>query len=212
MPRRLWLGLLAIFALLWWFGHKGFEPAVATRSGGSVVCATPPGFEDPDQPLQSSVSSQMSPFRLGSATVTPLAGFSLQATVLSRENYSFGRESDFSPTDLALGWGPMKDPDIARKLDVSQSGRWYRYRWNSDGPPIPLPDIISHSANMHMVPADATVADSLAQVRNGETVRLAGWLVRIDGDDGWHWQSSLSRDDSGDGACELVYVCSIERR
>ncbi len=212
MSRRLWLGLLAIFALLWWFGHRSFTPAVATRSGSSVVCVTPPAFDDPDLPLQSPVSGQMSPFRLDNATVTPLAGLSLQATVLSRENYSFGRESDYSPTDLALGWGPMKDIGIARKLDVSQSGRWFHYSWGSEGPPVPLSDIISHSSNMHMVPADAAVADSLAHVRTGETVRLAGWLVRIDGDDGWHWQSSLSRDDSGDGACELVYVCSIERR
>lgn len=212
MPRRVWLGVVAIFALLWWFGHKGFEPAIATRSGASIVCATPPGFTDPDQPLQSPVGDGMSPFRLAKATVTPLAGFSLQATVLSRENYSLGREAEYSPTDLALGWGPMKDIGIARKLDVSQGGRWFHFRWGAEGPPIPLSEIIRHSANMHMVPADAAVADSLAQIRAGDTVRLAGWLVRIDGDDGWHWQSSLSRDDNGDGACELVYVCSIERR
>ncbi len=23
---------------------------------------------------------------------------------------------------------------------------------------------------------------------------------------GWHWRSSLTRDDTGPGACELVYV------
>ena len=212
MSRRLLLSLLAVFALLWWFGHRSFTPVAATRSGNSVVCATPPGFSDPDEPLQSPASDQMSPFRFGKATVTSLAGLSLQATVLSRENYSFGRESDYSPTDLALGWGPMKDIGMARKLEISQGGRWLHYRWGSDGPPIPLSEIISHVANMHMVPADAAVADALAHVRAGDTVRLAGWLVRIDGDDGWHWQSSLSRSDDGDGACELVYVCSIERR
>jgi hypothetical protein len=212
MPRWLWLGLLATIAGLWWFGHRGFSPAIATRSGSNVVCATPPGYDDPDQPLQSPVGGRMSPFRMGSTTVTPLAGFSLQATVLSREDYSFGREADFSPTDLALGWGPMKNIDIARKLDLTQSGRWVHYRWGPDGPPIPLRQIVMHSSNMHMVPSDAAVADALAHVRQGDTVRLAGWLVRIDSDDGWRWQSSLSRNDSGSSACELVYVCSIERR
>jgi len=43
----------------------------------------------------------------------------------------------------------------------------------------------------------------------GDVVRIDGWLIRIDGDEGWHWQSSLSREDSGAGACELVLVCSI---
>lgn len=210
MPRWLWLSVLAVLAGLWWFGHSSPLPTAVAQSGGNVLCALPPAFEDPDQPLQSAASSRMSPFRLGAATVTPLAGFSLQATVLSRENYSFGREADYSPTDLALGWGPMKDPALADKLDISQSGRWYHYHWGGEGPPIPLPDIISHSANMHMVPANRSVAESLAHVHQGDSVRLAGWLIRIDGDDGWHWQSSLTRDDSGDGACELVYVCSLE--
>jgi hypothetical protein len=64
---------------------------------------------------------------------------------------------------------------------------------------------------MHMVPADATVARSLERIDAGDVVRVDGWLIRIDGDQGWHWQSSLSRDDSGRGACELVLVCSIQR-
>jgi hypothetical protein len=60
-----------------------------------------------------------------------------------------------------------------------------------------------------MIPADSAVADALAKIRQGDTVHLDGWLVQIDRDDGWHWRSSTSRDDSGDGACEVVYVCSI---
>ncbi len=212
MPRWLWLSLLVALTGLWWFGHTSSLPTAVAHAGPGLVCKMPPPFEDPDQPLQSPASASMPPFRLDKATVTPLAGFSLQATVLSRENYSFGRESDFSPTDLALGWGPMKDMAIAEKLDVSQGGRWFHYQWGPEGPPIPLPEIISHSANMHMIPSDGTVAEALAHVRAGQTVRLQGWLVRIDGDDGWHWQSSLTRDDSGGGACELVYVCSLDTR
>lgn len=44
----------------------------------------------------------------------------------------------------------------------------------------------------------------------GQHVRIDGWLVRIDAGR-WHWQSSLRRDDSGGGACELVYACAITR-
>lgn len=204
--------MVAALAGLWWVGHSKPLPTAIARSAGNVICAMPPEFEDPDQPLQSPASARMPPFRLEKSTVTPLAGFSLQATVLSRENYSFGREADYSPTDLALGWGPMKDPILADKLNISQGNRWFRYGWGADGPPIPLPQIIRHSANMHMVPGDRTVAEALARVRAGQTVRLSGWLVRIDGDDGWHWQSSLTRDDSGAGACELVYICSLDAR
>ena len=54
------------------------------------------------------------------------------------------------------------------------------------------------------------VADAIKRVKQDQTVRLQGWLVEIRSDDGWQWRSSLTREDSGDGACELIYVCEIE--
>lgn len=213
MPRWLWLSLALLITALWLAGHRHAEPILATSvsGAGAVHCALPDKFTDPDQPRQSTDDGRMPSFRLNQATVTPLAGFSLQARVLSRENYSLGSESRYSPTDLALGWGPMANPAVSDRLGISQGGRWYRYEWGPEGPPIPLAQIVRSSANMHMIPADGMVADSLAQVRAGDTVRLDGWLVRIDSDDGWHWRSSTSREDSGEGACELVYVCSIDK-
>jgi hypothetical protein len=132
--------------------------------------------------------------------------------VLSRKDYDAGTEADYSPTDLALGWGPMAADGMAERLDVSQGGRWYKYRWGNEGPPIPKGQIVRHSANMHLIPADDSVAQALDAVRAGDIVELHGWLVRIERDDGWKWQSSLTRDDSGGGACELVYVCSLRSR
>jgi hypothetical protein len=213
MPRWLWIVLAVLLAAMWLATHSRAEPprAMATSGSGSVSCAMPEPFTDPDQPRQSDDDGRMPPFRLDKALVTPLAGFSLQARVLSRENYSLDAESKYSPTDLALGWGPMADPAISEHLDISQGGRWYRFEWGAKGPPIPLGQIVHNSANMHMIPADPDVADVLAQVRSGDTVRVNGWLVNIEGDDGWHWRSSTSRGDTGDGSCEIVYVCSIRR-
>lgn len=212
MPRWLWLLLIALFVALLWSGRRPSTPLAVRSDGGAMTCLPPPRYLDAAAPRQSDVPAAMAPFRFGEAMVTPLAGFSLQARVLSREDYSFGNESRYSPTDLALGWGPMADASIGQRLDISQGGRWYHYSWGSDGPPLPLGKIVRNSANMHMVPADATVAAALERVRQGDTVAVHGWLVRIDAADGWHWQSSLSRDDSGDGACELVFVCALERR
>jgi hypothetical protein len=106
----------------------------------------------------------------------------------------------------------MAQPGMAAKLHVSQGGRWYRYSWGREGPPIAPAQIVSNSANLHMVPANADVARALARIRPDDTVRINGWLIRIDGDDGSHWQSSLSRDDQGAGACELVLLCAIDAR
>jgi hypothetical protein len=62
---------------------------------------------------------------------------------------------------------------------------------------------------MHLVPADAAVAAAIERVRPDQTVRLRGWLVEVQDADGWTWRSSLSREDSGNGACELIYVCEL---
>jgi hypothetical protein len=62
---------------------------------------------------------------------------------------------------------------------------------------------------MHMIPSDATTAEALHRVHRGEHVRIDGWLVQANAPDGWHWRSSLTRDDVGDGACEVIYVCAI---
>jgi len=213
MSRSHWLILGVAAAAVWLVMHHHSPPiqAKSASGGAGVKCAIPERFSDPNQPLQSNDDGRMPPFRLDNATVTPLAGFSLQARVLSREDYSLGEESKYSPTDLALGWGPMANPAVSDQLGISQGGRWYHYQWGPGGPPIALDQIVRSSANMHMIPADVAVADALSRVRKGDVVHLDGWLVEIDRDDGWHWRSSTTREDSGDGACEVIYVCSISQ-
>lgn len=163
-----------------------------------------------DAPLQSEVPPGVTAIALEGATLQPLAGISVAARVLGRENYRLGREADFSPTDLALGWGRMGDDAVIAALDITQSARWYRYRWQG-APPIPADEIARSSANMHMIPANDEVAAALHRIRRDDRVRIDGWLVQVDAEDGWRWRSSLRRDDSGGGACELVYVCAITR-
>jgi hypothetical protein len=43
----------------------------------------------------------------------------------------------------------------------------------------------------------------------GDVISLDGMLVEADKANGWRWRSSLTRDHTGDGACELVYVQSL---
>jgi hypothetical protein len=211
MPRWLIATLLALGALLWWVAHRHSAPLAATASnnGAADACRV---LQAPGPILEAVQTSQSAPpFRFGDATLTPLAAFSVGARILSREDYQFGRESSYSPTDLALGWGPMAAPGLAEALHVSQGGRWYRYEWSGQAPLAPA-DIALNSANMHMVPANAPTAGALSALQAGQFVRLDGWLVEIDADDGWRWRSSLSRSDTGSGACELLLVCAVRTR
>ena len=159
-----------------------------------------------EAPTQTATNA--APFAWQGYQIRPLADFSLRARVLSRENYHFGREADLSPTDLALGWQRMAEPAIYQALDVTQSGRWYRYSWQGE-PPIAPQEIIVSSANMHMVPATDAAHKQLKKVRVGDWVRLRGRLIEANHADGWRWTSSLTRADSGANGCELVWVDSL---
>ena len=156
------------------------------------------------QPVQNSTNS--SNFKLNGYTITPLESFEIEARVLSTEHYSFDREADLAPVDLALGWGKMSDEAILKDIKISQSNRFYF--WHVNEFPIPRREIETNSANMHMIPADSIIEKVLEGIKAGQRVKLSGYLVQVDSSDGWHWKSSLSREDTGNGSCELVYVKS----
>jgi len=144
-------------------------------------------------------------------TVTPLARYSITAVVLSRDRYRFDPAADLAPVDLALGWGSMSIAGVINELKISQSGRWYEYVYSNE-PPLDPQAIATHSANTHCLPANATVKKQLLAVRRHDLVTLEGYLVEVNGPDGYHWRSSLSRDDTGGGACEVMWVTGLSRK
>ncbi len=105
--------------------------------------------------------------------ITKKARFEIHARVLSTEQYYLSREADLSPIDLALGWGVMSDQSLLEQIDISQSSRWYRWRYEGS---LPVSDqqIISSSGNMHMIPASTSVERSLMKLREGDVVALQG--------------------------------------
>lgn len=195
--RKITIGIFAALTVLVWMvalrPHQiEWSPAISVQSD--------PAQEETDR------SAWTMP---GGIQVQPLAEYEVEARVLSREDYS-DQGSFASPMDLALGWGPMSRQTVIDQLHITQSGRWYHYSWKV-APPIPLQDIITHSANTHIIPATSTVADRLDDIHAGDRVRLKGVLVVLNRQDGWHWRSSLTRNDSGDGACELMWVEKVEK-
>lgn len=158
-------------------------------------------------PVQAEVADLL-PIPFDDYAIQPMAEFTLEARVLAREDYWLGREADLSPTDLVLGWGEMADPQVVKQINIRQSGRWYF--WQVESFPIPRRNIETQSANMHLIPANDEVARTLKQIRPGQLVTLRGYLVNVNADDGWRWRSSLTREDTGANACELIYVKQLK--
>jgi len=156
-----------------------------------------------EQPIQESAAVPV--IQRDGYEIQPVARYEIRAKVLSIERYRLGREADLSPVDFALGWGPMSDNAITKQLAITQGSRFYHYSWRGD-PPIDPAAIVRNSANTHLVPADDNVKARLLEVRKGEIVMLKGYLINVRHSDGWRWHSSLTREDSGAGACELMWV------
>ncbi len=145
----------------------------------------------------------------GRWTLTPRATYDITARILSREDYHIDTLASLIPEDLALGWGVMSDNRVLRDFEISQSNRFYY--WQPIAPlPVPRQVVIEHSANTHVIPADETVRHELSRLRVGQVVHLTGVLVDGVRDDGWRFHTSLTRSDTGPGACEVMLVDTVE--
>jgi hypothetical protein len=157
-----------------------------------------------DQPKQKLSETRVFMFKKD-YLVSPLADFDITARVLSKERYWIDRGAELAPVDLALGWGPMSDDKVLSKLKISQRNRWFYWKPKGDLP-ISADMISLNAANMHLIPENDDIESRIKSVNVGHIVKFKGHLVRVNRSDGWHWESSLSRADTGDGACEVIFV------
>lgn len=190
-----WRNLLVLLVLYLAWGQWQ-QRSVTVRTAEAVA---------PKAPLQRNLLSTQAPiFNKKDYTLTAQAEYQLEARLLRRKNYYFGREADLSPVDFALGWGPMSANGLLEQMKIRQSGRYYYLRWQELS--VPSSTVMHHSANTHIIPATNTVAKRVKAMRPGQVVRLEGYLVNAQAADNWRWYTSLTRTDTGAGACELFWV------
>lgn len=197
MPRILLIALvlLALFAWQDW-SHRDI--------------LHPPGVLVPQLPVQTAITV-VSPVAHGEFQLQRRVEFGLTARVLSTRRYRWDREADLSPVDLALGWGLMSDQRVLDEITITQGNRWYFTRCDLP-PPLADADIIRNSGNMHTVPAEPWIEKELLALRRGDVVRLDGYLVDARDASGFTWRTSLTREDTGNGSCELFLVTGIQRQ
>ena len=195
MRRFLWLTLIIIFVLMTYHTCSNRE------------ISRPPGVLAAEEPVQTPISD-MAELAYDKYQLKLLAAFEIKARVILAKRYRFGKGSDLAPVDLALGWGPMSDQDVLQHFKFSQSDRFYF--WTTETFPVPREIIESHSANMHMIPGSPEIEKELKGLRPGHIVHVRGYLVEAREPDGGRWTSSLSRTDTGRGACEIIFVESLD--
>ena len=169
----------------------------------------PPGIIAPDEPVQVDLDPPPH-FDAKGYTFIERAKYDITARVLRKEIYHFDGGAGLAPVDLGVGWGPLSDSTLIDQLEFSQMGRFFYWRPRTASFPLPTATLISHLAQMHMIPATPSIEAKLRKLRPGQVVTASGYLVDIRGADGFTWSTSLSRTDTGDGACEVFWVERLE--
>ena len=169
-------------------------------------------LRDPEQFPVTSVEPAVVTLGQGSLTITPVAAYKISGVVVSRESYDDGWESKLSPVDLAMVWGNLAEPEYDKYVTYSQRSRWYFYRYKA-GTPLDVSYIRIHSANNHIIPASDNVKKAVKTLREKDKVVLEGFLVNVAGTyegRSVSWNTSLSRTDTGNGSCEILYVTRLK--
>ena len=163
-------------------------------------------------PLQTAVSAD--PFTVTNNDVEyrikPRYQYDLRGVVVSYAhhdgNYSLHRlwNDHINVTDVCVVWG-----DNAEEIDLNdfkfRNGKftcnystheqvaWEQFR----------EDQIS---NNHLLTENKRLRRKIDNIRIGDQVRIRGWLAAYSNNKGFERGTSTTRDDTGNGACETVYV------
>ncbi len=153
--------------------------------------------------------------------VTPLQNYDISGLVVHRQTYnawySISRIDRVFPVDLCMIWGENVRSGAYQNSDAkfTQDSR-FCYFLSSGGKPI----INEAVSNNHLVIQISSLEKVAKAISAGDQVRIRGKLVNVEArpltspekyePDDLVWDTSVVRDDVGEGADETIYVESIE--
>jgi hypothetical protein len=165
-------------------------------------------------PLQSNVDGESFERSYGDIVYayTPRAEYEISGIVVSlHHSDSFiDITHEYDPAnalDLCLVWGENVASDAYRKVEYSHGDFTCFYRWWGEDPGF-RGDLMS---NTHIVPKDDALLRLAKSVRVGDQITLKGKLVDYrttfrDGREIGRRNTSMVREDTGNGACEILYL------
>lgn len=145
----------------------------------------------------------------------PRARYELEGLIVSQHrsdsplDLMHSRTGDYlNSRDFCTVWGETLKSGLYRKLKF-WSGDWTCYFQATnyeDNKRMRLNEV----ANNHVLARDPKVRSQLEHLEKGDEVRIKGLLVDYDVDGQPFRKTSLSRDDTENGACETILVESVE--
>lgn len=112
--------------------------------------------------------------------------------------------------DVCVVWGEDVTNGSYRKVTFWSGEFTCSYRWSGA---LTLAFNPEKASNNHLIPADPAVAARIGAIHVGDQIRMTGLLVDYtvtrDGQEIFTRRTSLTRGDTGNGACEILYVTDL---
>lgn len=143
----------------------------------------------------------------GEVNIKLLAEYELKGVVKEKKRYK-DYPSQISRYDIVIAWGELNSEALDPHIKYSQGSRWYYYKYSPEFP-RDASYIVENSANVHLVHADDKVLKEIKKIDTDDYVSIEGYLIEVTFTNG-PWRSSLTRTDTGNGACEIMYVTDID--
>jgi len=145
-------------------------------------------------------------------TFTPLYNYSAAGLVFGVSHKLASDFDDVMAADAGLLWGENAVRGLYKDVKLRVMMDHYEARWNYG-----VNFNLNEAANTHLASCDGAAFAAAKKIKPGDQVRLKGWLVNARASEKpgetdpykvLNWKTSVSRDDKGEGACELLYLRS----
>ncbi|MFC1687369.1 hypothetical protein ACFL0L_02225 [Patescibacteria group bacterium] len=149
------------------------------------------------------------------AEISPRYSYEIWGVVVSLHDsgswYDYYHANDpFNSRDICVVWGKNVDSEIY-KTGKYTSGDFTCY-WNFNSREDYQAFHNSYISNNHLLPSNDDIYHAIKDARVGDQVHIKGYLSEYsvtnteDGDELFERGTSTIREDTGNGACETIYV------
>ena len=188
---------IVLFIVAWW--------QKSTLPDASVMLP-----EMQNEPLQTAM--QKAPFvfayRGASYQVVPVARYEIWGLVVSHNNISgwtdiMHDENSVDLKDICIIWGSNLQTNDFRKVSYSSGDFVCYFRY-----PYGVSFAHDKLSNNHLLSDNPAVREVIRNVKVGDQIHMRGMLVNYSpvAQPGWWRNTSTTRKDTGNGACEVVFV------
>jgi hypothetical protein len=168
-----------------------------------------PGITNPHAPETSRITWEK-PFPYREYTITPLRNIEGETRVIERKRYYFDSKSEYAPVDVLVGWSDLSDERNLDHLHFSLDNRVADVEYSR--PPLPVSQIYKQTALWHLVPSNEAIEKEIKKIRNGNILRIKGFIVNIDSEVDYGWRSDITPAKNEKYNNTIIWVTEVSVR